>query len=119
MQSSKEFDPHVAGAMTFSRWWDIKSVFKLNNNTGEPKRSKEGYDACTKYNLIYKVTCHNMNYFTEEAEADFGLDESTWGLFGYMGDAGGGLKNKPVGKGKCGTCIAAFQLSNSHHPSFL
>lgn len=101
MKSDKEYDRHIAEAMTFSRWRAIKSVFKLNNNVGEPKRSEEGYDPCTKYDLIYKVICHNMNYLTEKAEADFGLDESTWGFSGYMGDAGGRLKNKPVGKGEC------------------
>lgn len=116
MKGDKEYDQHVAESMSFNRWREIKSVFKLNNNVGEPKRGEEGYDPCTKYDLIFKVICHNMNYFTEKAEADFGLDESTWGFSGYMGDAGGRLKNKPVGKGECAVCINAFHfISPSTH----
>jgi hypothetical protein len=99
-KSDPDYDESIASSMTLSRWRQIKSVFKLNNNMVEPKRGQPGYDPCAKYDLIFKVMRHNMNYFTLRADLDFGLDESTWGFMGYMGDCGGRLKNKPVSKGE-------------------
>lgn len=98
-KSDPDFDESISNAMTLSRWRQIKSVFKINNNMVEPKRGQPGYDPCAKYDLIFKALCHNMNYFTRTADLDFGLDESTWGFMGYMGECGGRLKNKPVSKG--------------------
>lgn len=99
MKNDKEFDEHVAESMTMTRFREIKSVFKLNNNWTTPERGSPGYDPCNKYDYIFKTVCHNMNYLTEEAEADCALDESTWGFSGYCGDTGGRLMNKPIGKG--------------------
>lgn len=99
-KSDEDFDNLIADAMTLSRWRQIKSVFKLSNNLVEPKRGQPGYDPCNKYDLIYKVMVHNMNYFTSQADLDFGVDESTWGFMGYSGECGGRLKNKKVTKGE-------------------
>ena len=36
---------------------------------------------------------------TAKADEDAGVDESTWGFCGFMGDNGGRLVNKPLSKG--------------------
>jgi hypothetical protein len=46
----------------------------------EPKRGQPGYDPCSKYDLIFKALCHNMNYFTLKAD---------WGFMGFMAECGG------------------------------
>ncbi len=46
-----------------------------------------------------------MNYFMLWAELDAAGDESTWGFGSYMGDCGGRLINKPVGKGGMTTML--------------
>ena len=94
-----DYDPFIANAMTYSRWRQIKSCFKLNNNFVAAPRGELGYDPAAKYDMIFKTTVYNMNYFTKKAELDCAVDESTWGFSGYCGDAGGRLRNKPVGKG--------------------
>jgi hypothetical protein len=73
--------------MTASRFRQIKSIFKINNNMVEPKRGQPDYDPCNKYD-IFKTLVHNMNYFTLRADLDFGLDESTWHFGGYMTECG-------------------------------
>eukprot|EP00956_Cyclotella_meneghiniana_P037933 scaffold146895_cov36-Cyclotella_meneghiniana.AAC.1 len=60
-----DYDPMIPAAITLSRWRQVKSVFKLNNNITEPQKGSPGYDPCNKYNLIYKAMIYNMNYFTE------------------------------------------------------
>ncbi len=94
-----DFDDVIASNMTLTWWRQIKGVFKLNNNLASPGRGKEGYDPSAKYNLIFQTLCHNIQYFTLCAELDVAGDESTWGFGGYMGDCGGWLINKPMGKG--------------------
>jgi len=82
----------------------IKHFFKLNNNLMESKKKgDDGYDPCAKYDLIYKVLIHNMNYVTRRADLDATIDESTWGFGGFAGDCGRRLLNKPVSRGKPGT----------------
>jgi hypothetical protein len=100
MQSDCDFDHTIAGAITQTRWCRIKQVFKLNNNFVTPSRGSPGYDPAFRYDLIYKVMCHNMNHFTKQADGDFGVDESTWGFMGYSGECGGRLMNKMVSKGE-------------------
>jgi hypothetical protein len=84
-------------------------MFKLNNNLALPGRGKEGYNSADKYDLIFRTLCHNMNYFTLWAELDAAGNESTWGFVGYMGDCGGWLIKKPVGKG--GQTTMLFNVS--------
>jgi hypothetical protein len=97
--SDPDYDNFIADSMTSSRYRQIKAIFKINNNMVEPKRGQPGFDPCNKYDYIFKTLVYNMNYFTKQADMDFGLDESTWGFGGYMAECGGRLKNKPFNKG--------------------
>ena len=54
---------------------------KLCDNIAVPKRDKEGYNPCYKYDYICMTICHNTNYVT--ANPDVTVDETTWGLGGY------------------------------------
>ena len=54
----------------------------------------ENYDPCGKYDLIYKVMVHNMNYVTKRADSDGTMDECCWGVGGYMAECGGRLVGK-------------------------
>ena len=94
------YDEKIAESITSSRFKQLKSVFKLNHNLTAPKRGMDGYDPASKYDHIFKAICHNMNYVTERADLDCGIDESTWGFSGYCGDDGWRLKNKPKNKGE-------------------
>ena len=78
----------------------IKRFFKLNNNVQQKAKGSADYDPCVKYDYVYKVLVHNMNYVSATADQDATCDESTWGFGGYSGDCGGRLKNKPVSRGK-------------------
>ena len=94
-----DYNPIIASNMNLSRWRQIKGVFKMNNNFTLPGRSKPGYDPAAKFDLIFRTMVHNMNHFMLSAELDAAADESMWGFMGFMGDIGGCLSNKPVGKG--------------------
>ena len=109
------FDDAIANNMTYSRWRQIKSVFKLNNNITSPGRGKEGYNPAAKYDLMYCTIC--MNHFTLWAELDAALDESTWGFGGYMEDCGGRLINKPGGKG--GQTTMKFDVSRCYPRAYV
>ena len=109
------FDPLIYDAMSYSHWRSIKRFFKLNNNlTNTKKKGDDGYDPCRKYNFIYKVLVHNMNYVTNSADLDATVDESTWGFGGYSGDCGQRLMNKPVLRGKfvCQLYIRTLIVTN-------
>ena len=88
--SDDDYDKYISESMTFSRWKQIKSIFKMSNNAFTPKRGAEGYDPGSKYDLLYRVMVHNMNYVTKKAELDCGVDESTWGFKGTWGTRGAG-----------------------------
>ena len=83
---------------------------KLNNNSTEPKRGTANYDPCCKYDMIFKVLVHNMNYVTKYADLDPSMDESTWGFGGFSGDAGWRLMNKPFDKGERYTQLDGMTL---------
>lgn len=100
-KDDRRYDAMIEESMTLSRWKQIKQFFKLNNNVQSGKKGEDGFDPCNKYDFIYKVLIHNMNYVTRYADQDGTIDESTWGFGGYSGDCGGRLKNKPVSRGKC------------------
>ena len=42
-----------------------------------PKKGMEGYDPSSKYDHIFLVVTHNMNYVTKNADLDGAIDEST------------------------------------------
>ena len=73
-------------------WW--------NHNSSEPQRGTSNYNPCSKYNFIFKVLVHNINYCTKYEDLDPAIDESTWGFGGYMGEASWHLMNKPFPKGQ-------------------
>jgi hypothetical protein len=58
-----------------------------------------GYYPFNKYDYIYKVLVHDMNYCMEWADQDATLDESTWKHGGYCAECGGRLFHKPFDKG--------------------
>jgi hypothetical protein len=93
------FDSVIADNISNSCWVMIKKYFNLNNNLADPKRGMEKYDPCGKFDLIYKVMVHNMNYVTKRADSDGTIDESSWGFGGYMAECGGRLIGKKVPKG--------------------
>ena len=112
MVNDPDYDPLIADNINASRFLQIKSTVKLNNNLTTPKKGEEGYDPASKYDYMFKVLCHNMNYVTEVADSDAAADESSWGFSGYCGDAGGRLIGKPKDKGECLVygCSAKTQL---------
>jgi len=76
----------------------------------DAKKGDAGYDPCSKYDFIYKVLIHNMNYVTKFADLDATIDESTWGFGGFSGECGGQLINKPVSRGKYKMPFIDFSL---------
>jgi hypothetical protein len=96
------FSSQVAGSMTITRFYELKSSKKLCHNGSSPQRGMDGYDPAYKFDLIYKTLVHNVNAVSKFADENQVLDESTWGHSGY-GEAGSGLTgrlmNKPVSKG--------------------
>ena len=48
MDNDVDFDEVIQNNMTYSRWRQIKSIFKLNNNLTTPKRGDAGYDPAAK-----------------------------------------------------------------------
>ena len=90
------FDPVIADNISNSQWVMIKKYFKFNNNLAEPKREMPNYNPCSRYDFVYKVMVHNMNYVTRRADSDGTTDESSWGFRGYMGECGGCLIGKKV-----------------------
>ena len=87
-KADPNYDEIIANSMTVSCFKQLKSVFKLNQNISAPKNGLKGYDPASKYDHISKTLCHNMNYVTDKADLDCGVDESTWGFSGHCGDAG-------------------------------
>lgn len=110
-RTDPRYDSVIADTMGYARFRQIKRYFKLNNNSTERPKGSPEYDPCNKYDFIFKVLCHNMNYCTNAADLDLAVDESTWGFSGYCGEAGWRLMNKPVGKGACYKSIYLFSLS--------
>lgn len=99
MSEDKRHDSVIADNFNYSRYLEVKRMFKLNNNDREKKRNEEGYNPCNKYDFIYKVLVSNMNNLTKKADKDCCIDETTWGFSGYCGDVGGRLIKKKVDKG--------------------
>ncbi|KAL7425562.1 hypothetical protein ACHAXH_000395 [Discostella pseudostelligera] len=105
------YDSYTAENISQTRFKMIKRFFKLNNNLMDAKKGDAGYNPCSKYDFIYKVLIHNMNYVTQFADLDATIDESTWGFGGFSGECGGRLINKPVSRGK-------YKMSRYHHPIY-
>jgi hypothetical protein len=99
-KDDRRHDALIEDCMTLSRWQQIKRFFKLNHNFLSGKKGDDGFDPCYKYDFIYKVLIHNMNYLTQHADEDGTIDETTWGYGGFSGDCGSRLQNKPVSRGE-------------------
>ena len=90
-------DEYIQSGMTVSRWHQLKRVFKLNNNDTSPKAGQDGYNPCSKYDLIYEVICANVIALTKHAELDLTGDETTWAHQGF-GEKGANNLRRVVGK---------------------
>ena len=97
-ESSSSFDQDTAHGMTLTRFRQIKSVIKLNNNYQTPKRGDDGYDPACKFKKIFDVLVHNTNAVTKTADLDLCGDESTWAFVNYgepQSGLVGGINGKP------------------------
>jgi hypothetical protein len=93
------YDPAIAKKISMERWKHIKRYFTLNNNFTATPRGMDGYNPCAKYDFVYKILLHNMNYVTLRADLDGTIDETTWVFCGYCGEVDGRLLSKKVPKG--------------------
>ena len=97
-------DEFIRESLNFSRWYELKQMFKMNDNSADvPKQGEDGYNPCAKYDLVYKAITHNTCALTKYAELDLCGDESSWAHQGF-GEKGARnlwrIPNKPgVSKG--------------------
>jgi hypothetical protein len=91
------YDPDIAGAMTHTRWLQIKRCIKLCDNDVEPKRGEPGYNPAYKYDYLFKVLINNINELSEKADDDLCGDETTISVNSY-GESGCDLIKRVKGK---------------------
>jgi hypothetical protein len=60
-ESNYNMEQTAGGAITHTRWLQVKRVYKLCNNDVAPKMGQENYDPAYKYDFIYKCLIHNIN----------------------------------------------------------
>ena len=77
------FSGEIKKAMTYSRWLQIKRVYKLCDNDVAPNCSDEDYDPAYKYDYAFKAVISNLNAFTFEASLDQTGDETSMAHMGY------------------------------------
>ena len=65
-------------SITFRKWLQIKRIKKLCNNDTAPKRVQANYDPTYKYDYIFKVLVHNINFLTKKVELDATIDETSF-----------------------------------------
>ena len=61
-QIGANYDDNIAMSITFRRWLQIKRIKNLCNNDTTPKQGKPNYDPTYKYDYIFKVLMHNVNF---------------------------------------------------------
>ena len=83
-------DVDVQEAMTFTRFLQIKRVYKLNDNAKKVARGDPGYDPAYKYSMLPSVAVQNSNALLSAICRMLCGDETTWGHEGF-GEAGAGL----------------------------
>ena len=76
-------------------WIEIQTCIKMNDNTFEIARGKEGHDPCAKFRLVWDVLVHNMNCFILEGASNLTIDKHTWASMSYGGLALNCIMNKP------------------------
>jgi hypothetical protein len=84
-QSGAKYDYMVAKSMNYTRWLQIKRMYKLNLNATAMKSGQPGYNPVYKYDYIYKTIMNHTNLFTKEVDLDLCGDETSWDHGGYGG----------------------------------
>ena len=128
--NSSDYDSYCDKAMSLRRYYDLKRIFKLNDNSISKPRGDPEYDPCSKFDLIYKTIVHNTIVVTKRAPADLSGDETTWPHMGY-GEAQAGVvkrvEKKPgVSKGGQVCVLSAtkrkriywYQHRHNHNPRY-
>ena len=108
ISTDPSYDSIIAGAMTFSRFIQIKAVLKLNDNRSDfANRDSHSFDPANKYDLVYEVLVHNMNAAILRCSLDICIDETTWAHMGFGGCVLYRVKGKP-GVTKGGQVVMAY-----------
>ena len=92
-----DYDQITQESMTLERWFQLKRIYKLNNNDKKKSKDEIGYNPAYKYDFIFEVLTSNVRALTKKAELDLTGDETTWGFQGY-GEAGEQVVKRVVGK---------------------
>ena len=82
-QNCSHSDAIMQDSLSLNRWYQLKRIFKLNNNDKARKRGEEGYDPSYKYDMIYRTITENVLAITKNGELDLTGDETTWGFQGF------------------------------------
>jgi len=104
----------IAQTMPYSRFLEIKRVYKLNNNDKSPSKDDPSW-ASHKFDFIGNTIVHNVNALTKTAERDLTVDESTWPFGGY-GPAGAGLCVKGLKKPGASKGGQIVLCTDAHRP---
>ena len=97
-QIGADYDDHIAMALSFCRWLQIKRVKKLcNNDSAIKNKDSVDYNPTYKYNYIFKCIINNVNYLSMDADIDCTIDETTFAT-ASPGESGAGITYRIVGK---------------------
>ena len=97
-QVGADYDDHIAMALSFRRWLQIKRVKKLcNNDSAIKNKDSIDYDPTYKYDYIFKCIINNVNYLSMDAELDCTIDETTFAT-ASPGESGTGVTFRIMGK---------------------
>ena len=97
-QIGADYDDHIAMALSFRRWLQIKRVKKLcNNDSAIKNKDSVDYDPTYKYDYIFKCIINNVNFLSMDAELDCTIDETTFAT-ASPGESGAGVTYRIVGK---------------------
>jgi hypothetical protein len=77
----------LAGAITHTRWLQIKRVYKICDNDLAPKKGDADYDPIQIQLYLYKYLIHNISKFIQLVDLDLCSDKTTCGHGGF-GKAG-------------------------------
>jgi hypothetical protein len=78
-KSDAKYDDMVANSTNYTRWLQIKRMYKINLNETATKRGQPGYYPAYKCDFIYKTIIKNTIFFTTEADLDLCGDETSHG----------------------------------------
>eukprot|EP00957_Ditylum_brightwellii_P069144 5250724-Ditylum_brightwellii.AAC.1 len=108
-----DYDSKIEHAMQFSRYVQIKSIYKLNINKDCPQQGNPGYDPCAKYDFLYRVLVDNMNSITEVGSLKQCVDKTSWLHMGF----GTEVLHRSVGNigiNKGGQTVMSFDAGLGH-----